>query len=203
MSVIATPDGEPEFQTLQDSVASRVDLAARFPAWPFRARGYATIFLHDHILATGFGHVLDALAQAYGDEAVTLVGVDPPPAFYRDEFGFLPALQLPREYVREGYGDALWLDRGDDAMAVLAVSLNVVAVTGSSGAWAVWGQRDWEIGVLLTPDRGGAWLDAGVPWSGTDVDLEVVRSPPGWGLPLSDAELAEFARQLRERGSGP
>lgn len=176
---------EQAFQDLWDSVAAtRVDLAARFPAWPFRAaRGCATIFEYDSILSGGFGAVLDALVGTYGHAAVTVVGVDPPAEYYRDEFGFFPALHFSRARVRDGYGDASWYDPGGDPMACLEISLNVIAIAGSSGAWAVWGQRDWEIGLLLTPERDGPWLDADVVWFGTDVDLDSIRSLPAGDAP--------------------
>lgn len=203
-----TPDGFPTselgFQALQNSVAVQVDLDARLPAWPFRAaRGYAAIFEYDRILGGSFGNVLAELVDTYGDDAVTGVGIDPRAAYYRDEYGLFPAFRIASDRVRSEYGEALRFEPGGDPTGSLGDSLNVFAFTGSSGEWAVFGQRDWEVGLLLTPDVDGDWLDAGVPWFGVDVDLDSIRSPAGWGATLGDHDREEFARQCRERGSGP
>ncbi|GAB78180.1 hypothetical protein SAMN05421595_0701 [Austwickia chelonae] len=192
------------FQTLQASVAARVDLDVRLPRWPFReARGYALIFEYDRLLGGRFGNVLAELAETYGDDEVTAVGIDPRPAYYRDEYGLFPAFQVKGDRVRGEYGAALRFEPAGDPTGSLGDSLNAIAVAGSSGAWAVFGQRDWEIGLLLAPDSHGGWLAAGVPWFGADVDLDSIRSPAGWGANLSDADREEFARRIREYGSGP
>lgn len=198
------PTGELDFQALQGSVAARVDLDTRLPGWPFRGtRGYATIFEYDRILGGSFGNVLAELAEMYRDESVTTVGIEPRPAYYHDEYGFFPAFAIAGDRVRTEYGVALRFEPGGDPTGSLGDSLNVIAITGSSGAWSVFGQRDWEIGLLLAPDPDGAWLSTGVPWFAVDVDLDSIRSPAGWGAALSDRDREEFARQLRERGSGP
>ena len=86
----------------------------------------------------------------------------------------------------------------DDPTGALVDSLNVIAISGSPGSWAIFGQRDWEIGILLTADRSGIWLSAGVPSFDIAVDLDTIRSPAGWGLPLSVEQQTEFARQWSE-----
>lgn len=198
------PTSELGFQALQDSVAARVDLGARLPGWPFRgARGFAEIFEYDRILGGSFGNVLAELAGTYGDDVVTVVGIEPRPVYYRDEYGLFPAFHIAGARIRSEYGSALRFEPGGDPTGSLADSLNVIAITGSSGAWSVFGQRDWEIGLLLAPDSDGAWLSADVPWYGVEVDLDSIRSPAGWGQKLSGPEREEFARHLRERGSGP
>lgn len=197
------PTTEVDFYDLRDAVAARVDLATRLPAWPFHgARGYATIFEYDEVLHGHFGRVLHALASAYGDETVTAVGVEPRWTYYRDSYGLLPAVRIEREHLGDGYGDALRFEPNDDPTGSLEISLNVLAIAGSSGAWSVFADRAWEIGLLLTPDRDGGWLDAGVAWFPTDVDLDSILPPAGWGTPLSQQDREELSRHLRERGSG-
>jgi len=65
--------------------------------------------------------------------------------------------------------------------------------------------RARECGALIADhnDPSGAWLSDDVPWYGHDVDLASIRSPAGWGMTLSDAQLETFGKNLRERGSGP
>lgn len=192
------------FQDLRDYVSARVDLDVRFPNWPFRgARGYAAIFEYDRVVGGSFGNVLAELASTYGDDNVTAVGIEPGPAYYRDEYRLHPAFRIAAERLRGAYGEALRFEPGGDPTGSLGDSLNVIAITGSSGTWSVFGQRDWEIGLLLAPDSDGAWLSAGVPWFAVNVDLDSIRSPAGWGADLSEIDREEFARQCRERGNGP
>ncbi|MGL5861547.1 MAG: hypothetical protein ACRCY9_09875 [Phycicoccus sp.] len=198
------PSNDDRFQALRDDVAARVDLDAIFPSWPFRgAHGYAVIFEYDRVVGGGFGNVLAELAGTYGDDTVTAVGIKPGPAYYRDEYGLHPGFRIAGERLRVAYGEALRFEPGGDPTGSLGDTLNVIAITGSSGTWSVFGQRDWEIGLLLAPDSDGAWLSVGVPWFAVNVDLDSIRSPSGWGAKLSQIDREEFARQCREHGTGP
>lgn len=198
MSSDLFPSVDVDFEALRDVVAARVDLDARLPDWPFRGvRGHAVIFEYDRILGGSFGDVLAALVDAYGDDTVTALGVEPPLFYYRDEYGLFPAFRIAGERVRIDYGDALRFEPGGDPTGSLGDSLDVIAISGSSGAWSVFGQRDWEIGLLRTVEPNGVWLDAGVPWFDVDVDLNAIRSPAGWGVALSESDREEFVRQCR------
>lgn len=203
MTPDAFPGSESGFLALWDGVDASVDLRARLPGWPFRgASGCATIYEYDQVLAGSFGAVLHELADAHRDAAVTVAGIEPDPAYYRNSYGFFPAFRFATGDIRTGYGAALFWEPGGDPTGSLGISLNVVAIAGSSGTWAVMAQRDWEVGLLLTPEREGGWLATGVPGFRTGVDLDSIRSPAGWGAVLSEGDRATFARHLRERGSG-
>lgn len=202
--MMLSPADVATFNDLQDQVGGTLDLERRLPAWPFRAAtGYITIYEYDSVLGLDFGSVLDALAEAHDDDNVVVLGVEPTPAYYRDEYGFLPALQLHRDEIVDGFAAGMSHEPHGDSTGVLGDTLDLIATAGSSGAWALWGQRDWEIGLLLTPEERGPWLHSGVPWFDRNVDLDSIRSPTGWGAALSDVNREEFARQLRTRGSGP
>jgi hypothetical protein len=197
-------DNEDSFAALVKVVNAQLDTARRLPDWPFKLLdGFALIYEYDRILGGDFGSVISGLVSACGDEVITVVGLEPPPSYYRDAYNFYPGFQLPGSRVSDGYGEGLRYEPGGDPTGAMADTLDVVAITGASGAWSVWGQRDWEIGLLLTRDLGGAWLGDDVPWYGHDVDLASIRSPAGWGMPLSEAQLETFEKNLRERGSGP
>jgi hypothetical protein len=58
----------------------------------------------------------------------------------------------------------------------------------------LWGQRDWEIALLLTQDESGPWAAVPVPAFGRDIDLASIRSPDGWGVTLNE-------RTFRRSGS--
>ena len=197
-------DSDSSFSELVKVINARMSPASRLPDWPFKSPyGFAVIYEYDRILGRDFGSVISSLVSASGDAMVTVVGFEPSPSYYRDAYNFYPGFQVPGRNVRDGYGEGLQYEPGGDPTGAMGDTLNVVAITGTSGAWSVWGQRDWEIGLLLTRDRGGAWLGDDVPRYGHDVNLASIRSPAGWGMPLSDAQIETFEENLRERGSGP
>lgn len=55
-----------------------------------------------------FGAVLHELANAHRDSAVTVAGIEPEPAHYRNAYGFFPAFRFATGTVRTGYGAALF-----------------------------------------------------------------------------------------------
>jgi hypothetical protein len=96
----------------------------------------------------------------------------------------------------------MWSAPQGDSGGILSFSSDIVAVAGSSGLWAVWAQRDWEIGVLVAPDPVGPWLDQGIRFFDPDEDFSDLRSPPGWGMPLEPDELAVFRRNIHDLRHG-
>jgi hypothetical protein len=193
-----------QFASIQRSVEESVSPGTRFPDWPFRAdRGFVTIYEYDRILGEDFGEILESLVDTYSDELVFILGIDPPWEYYKKSYGFYEALSLPGASVWEDYFSAMMWHPGGDPTGALRFTLNVVAMAGSSRKWALLGQADWEIAVLLTDRAEGPWLNRDIPgWVGF-FDLSDIRSPPGWGMPLSDTDLETFWRNIRMRGSGP
>jgi len=93
------------------------------------------------------------------------------------------------------------LEPNDDVSGALVESADAIAMCGSTGRWAVWGQRDWEIGILLT-DGSFAPPEDSVPSFSDSTDLELIRSPEGYCVPLSPSALREFHDNWRaEAGS--
>ncbi len=109
---------------------------------------------------------------------------------------------VARGAVAASYSAGLRYEPDSDPTGALGESLDVVAMAGSSEAWAVWAQRDWEIGLLLTAAPSGSWRSTDVPWFDRETDLDSLRSPTGWGPALSEGDLATFTRNVHERGSG-
>jgi hypothetical protein len=197
----ATSQGE--FAELAIAASAGVDPSRRLPDWPFRAStGFTTVYEYDVVLGGSFGRVLEALASAHDDAWVCVVALDPEMPYYSDGYSLLPAFKVSAPSIADNYSAAMQHEPGGDVTGALNISLNVVAMAGSTGTWAVWAQRDWEIGLLLTPEPHGPWLSTGIPWFGRDVELSDIRSPEGWGMPLSDDDLMTFRRNLQERGTG-
>lgn len=189
-----------DYRLIEADTARAVNLRGRLPAWPFVARsGFASIFEFDYVLGD-FGRVLEQLARVYCDKSVLLIGLEP--RYYEPAFGVWPALRFDSCSVRERYWETLYWEPGTGVVGNLGDTLNVLAIAGSSGKWGVWGQRDWEVGLLLTPDRAGPWCDEGVRFFGRDLDLDDIRGPEGWTLPLTEDMLAEFWGNFDRRGMG-
>jgi hypothetical protein len=196
-------ESQDEFSELEAELQQQIHTSARLPDWPFRAiSGFVTIYEYDRILGSTFGTVLEALSDAYGDDTVTVIGLEPEMAYYRDEYSYFPGLRIARASIRDGYGEGLRREPDGDPTGALAYTVNVVGMVGASGVWSIWGQRDWEIGLLLTPDSSGRWLKAPVPWFDREIDLDSIRSPSGWGVHLSDQERSMFWQNVQDRGSG-
>lgn len=205
MSVpIAFPAARDAFAGLVREVKTRCDLDARLPDWPFLAptAGFAAIYEYDRVLGGDFGVVLEALAREYGDDVVTVLGIFPPPSYYQKEYDYSPGFQVGRDDLPDSHGDRQWHEPNGDPTGALSFTIDVFAITGDSEAWSVWAQRDWEIGLLLTPRSAGPWQEVSIPSYGRDLDLDTIRSPAGWGMPLTRKDRKAFWENIRERGSG-
>jgi hypothetical protein len=197
------PSDPAEFKEVVDAVSRSIDPLRRLPDWPFRASsGFVTIYEYDRVLGRQFGRVLESLAADFGDSEVYVMGVAPEVSYYRDGYGVFPAFRVGRGSLEASYVAGLRHEPDGDPTGALGDSLDVVAMAGSSGAWSIWAQRDWEIGLLLTAAPSGPWRSTDVPWFDRDTNLDSIRSPAGWGLALSEGDLATFWRNVRERGSG-
>jgi hypothetical protein len=197
------PSNSVEFAEVVDAVSQSVDSSRRLPDWPFRASGGSvTIYEYDSVLGGTFGRVLESLAMDFGDSEVYVLGIELKSSYYVENYHLFPALRAGLEALEASYMAGMRYAPDDDPTGALGDSLDVVAIAGSSGAWAVWAQRDWEIGLLLTAAPSGSWRSADVPWFDLNLDLDSIRSPPGWGLPLSEEDLTTFWRNVHERGSG-
>lgn len=96
-------------------------------------------------------------------------------SYYRDVYQFVPGFRTTSTAASEGYLAGLRYELGGDPTGPLAYTINVVGITGSSGTWAVWGHRDWEIGLLLTSEPEGPWLEEPVPWFRRDSSIRSSR----------------------------
>jgi hypothetical protein len=197
------PSDPAEFKEVLDAVSRSVEPLRRLPDWPFQASsGFLTIYEYDRILGGRFGRVLESLAADFGDSEVFVMGLAPEASYYLDGYGVFPAFSVGLGSLEASYAAGLRHEPNNDPTGALGDSLDVVAIAGSSGAWSIWAQRDWEIGLLLTAAPSGSWQATDVPWFDRHIDLDSIRSPAEWGVVLSEGDLATFWRNVRERGSG-
>jgi hypothetical protein len=149
-----------------------VDLRSTLPEWPFRSSGGYVAFAHfDLLLDSTFDPVLKALAEAYGDDTVSLVTVDPTPNYYAVNYGYWPSIEV-RGLEDNRFRRALEFEPGGDPAGALADTANTVAVFGTSGLWAIWGEREWHLAVVHVATVQGDWLNAGVRFFKADAAYE-------------------------------
>ncbi|MFI2611298.1 hypothetical protein [Kitasatospora sp. NPDC018619] len=131
-----------------DAVRARAaavfDLGARLPAQAFRTLSDDAVFCDFAVLLTTEAWpALAALARLHGDRQVDLLVVEAgaPTATAVS----LPVGATPDDYwAAVGFDD----DGGRDFLDSVHVMANTVAVTGPSGRWGCWGERDPEVAVF-------------------------------------------------------
>jgi hypothetical protein len=181
-----------EFAESWSRVRTVINTDARLPAWPFSRRGGLTaVGQYGRLMGADFIPVLGALSKDHGDDKVFLVVVDPTPSYYVTNYGFYPGFELDVAGLTAGYWPGLSYEPGDDPTGAIAYTANDVAVVGSTGAWAVWGQRDWDV-VLVQGSNEGSWLTAGVPFVPPAKALEDFTAVERWANPLSPEDSSSF-----------
>ncbi|MFD8323934.1 hypothetical protein ACFVZ3_03525 [Kitasatospora purpeofusca] len=132
----------------QEAVRARAaavfDLDARLPAQVFRDLGDEAVFCgFDTLLTPEAWPALAALAAVHGDRQVDLLVVE--------GYGVtgaalsLPVRATPDEYwAQVGFGP----DPGPEDLESITIAAQAVALTGPSGRWGCWGERDLEVAIV-------------------------------------------------------
>lgn len=131
-------------------VAATFDLNVRLPNQVFKEDVGDSLFCEfDAILTPDFWPALCAMARWHGDGHVELLVLDPDcDEFYLPEYRTYPAISLSVQADVDDYWAAIGHEPGGEVMGSIAISANIVAVTGSSGKWGCWGERDPEVAVF-------------------------------------------------------
>lgn len=168
-------DDQPEprtaagFAACWEAASGVVDLDSRLPDLPFRAvEGEIRIAEYDYVLSPEFVPVLVGLMDQHNDDWVTLAVVDPTPQYYVAHYQQYPAVRLERSTLAEQYWDAISYEPAGDPTGAIAHTANVLAVTGSSGRWAVWGERKWDLLLVHTVAPANAWAAKTLPFTRPD-----------------------------------
>ncbi|MEU7168166.1 hypothetical protein AB0A70_26555 [Streptomyces morookaense] len=130
--------------------AATFHLDARLPDQVFKEDAEDSLFCDfDAVLTPEFWPALRAMAQWHGDRHVELLVLEPDcDGFYLPEYRMYPALSLSVEAGVDDYWAAIGYEPDGDVMGSIAISANVIAVTGPSGKWGCWGERDPEVAVF-------------------------------------------------------
>lgn len=190
------------FARVLRDVTQVLDPDRRLPDWPFKAPvGNADVCQFSLAIEGPFGPVLQHLVDAHGDTSVSLVVFEPTPTYYRAGYGSYPAFTISGQTIAESYWSAVAYEPDDDPTGAVIFTADVVGIAGSSGAWAVWGERSWDIAIVLSQHVGGAWLEA------PDLNFVPVEealcnyTEPDFKTPLSDEVRSTFLHNVRTRGT--
>ncbi|GAA1117721.1 hypothetical protein [Kitasatospora arboriphila] len=140
--------GLTEYRDIGARAAAVFDTAARLPGQVFAAPPGEVLFCEfDAVLTEEFWPALRDMARWHGDDRVDLLVLEQDGGL--PGCGRYPAVSLPVGACAEDYWAAIGFDPADgDALGSIAISADVVAVTGPSGRWGCWGERDPEVAVF-------------------------------------------------------
>lgn len=190
---------EKQFSRVLERVGAVVNVGASLPESPFTSlRAPVDFCQFEWLLGGGFEPVLHDLAMVHGDSSVSLIVLDPPASYFRRHHTLLPAFELSVESIAGGYWDALTHELGGGPGALAFISERV-AVVGSSQQWAIWGQRDWDLVILITQSPDRPWQLHDVPFVDVREAVEEFVVPSLFSQPLSETDLAAFVESFSER----
>ncbi|MGK5639037.1 hypothetical protein ACSNOK_12140 [Streptomyces sp. URMC 126] len=133
----------PNPDTVRARAAAVFDLGARLPAPVFRHLADDAVFCEfDALLTPDAWPALAALAESHGDRQVDLLVVA------ADGVAGPAALSLSVEATPDDYWAEVGFDSGREHLESITIAARTVAVTGPSGRWGCWGQRDPEVAVV-------------------------------------------------------
>lgn len=191
---------EGDFEGVIGCVERAVETDRRLPDWPFRVlRGNADICQFGLALEGPFGAVLQALVDTHGDDTVSAAVLDPSPSYYRENYGSYPGFKVQGQSIGATYWDSVAYEPGGDPTGAMTYTANVATVVGSSGSWAVWAERSWDLAVVLSQHTDGPWTSCGVNFVSAAEGLANFTEPE-FKVPLPPSVRSTFLRNLSMRG---
>lgn len=189
-----------DFAVVWKAVTRVIDPTVRLPQLPFVPRGgTVAVGQFTRLLGVDFVPVFQALARAHDDDDIAAAVVEPAKPYYEQHYGFLPAFSVGAQGLDNGYWKGLTYSPSGDPTGEIGVSADVFAVVGSSGRWAVWGERFWDVALLWTMTS-GPWLNVGVPFVTPRAAVEDFAGYGTWGTRLNDDAVREFVRNVEALG---
>ncbi|MGE9696104.1 hypothetical protein [Streptomyces sp. NRRL F-5630] len=128
--------------TVRAHAAATFDIDSRLPAQVFRELAdEAVVFEFDLLLTPDAWPALAAMARLHGDRQVDLLVIEGAYVSGR-------ALSFSIEATPDDYWAEVGFDSGREALESITIAAQTVALTGSSGRWGIWAERDPEIAVV-------------------------------------------------------
>ncbi|WP_051950662.1 hypothetical protein [Actinacidiphila yeochonensis] len=192
---------------IRSRAAVTFDLDARLPGQAFRERAGDALFCEfDVLLTPELWPALRAMARWHGDDRIDILVLEPDRDGFslRERLGY-PAVSLSVEAGEDGYWAAVGYECDGDFAESLTISANVVALTGASGKWGCWGERDPEVAIFQGfPDEAARseWCARFGPFLDVAGALESYLPPTFAGWTVPDEYAAALAANYGPVGGG-
>ena len=191
-----------EFEEIRRTVATTFDLGARLPGMVFLAPSKFTLFCeYEALFAADFWPALTELAAVHGDPVIDLLVIEPNAAsYYIPEYRIYPAFSLPVESNEDRYWDALNEEPGGDITGAVIHSANVVALSGASTRWGIWGDRHLGVAAVQgapIADDAGSWREKYGPFLAVE-DALVHYVAPNFGGQVPEVLAEELAANFAD-----
>nr|WSX50118.1 hypothetical protein OG409_14895 [Streptomyces sp. NBC_00974] len=194
------------YLTVRSHSAATFDHEASLPGQVFKEIAGDTLFCEfDAVFDPDFWPALCAMARMHGDEHVELLVLDPDcDAYYIPEHRVYPAVALSVDAGVDDYWAAIGHEPGaEDVMGTIAISANVITVTGPSGRWGCWGERDPEVAVFRGFPSAAArdgWAERFGPVLEVSEALDSYLAPAFWRNGLPDGYAATLTTHYGPSG---
>ncbi|WP_084792085.1 hypothetical protein [Actinopolyspora mortivallis] len=139
-----------EYKSVYSCVSAVFNLDLRLPNQVFKKNQGDSLFSEfDGVLAPELWPALCELARWNGDSHVEMLVLEPScEGFYFPEYRMYPALSLSVNADEEDYWELIGYEPNGEILGSLAKSAEVVAISGRSGKWGCWGERNDEVAVF-------------------------------------------------------
>ncbi|MGW0362173.1 hypothetical protein [Streptomyces sp. NPDC002990] len=194
------------YLTVRSHGAATFDLAARLPGQVFKEIAGDTLFSEfDAVFDPEFWPALCAMARWHGDEHVELLVLSPDcDTYYLPEHGVYPAVSLSVDASVDDYWAAIGHEPGgEDIMGTIAISADVITVTGAFGKWGCWGERDCEVAVFRgfpSPAARDEWRERFGPVLEVSEALDSYLAQAYWRNGLPDGYAATLTANYGPSG---
>ena len=190
-----------EYESVFSDLRRVMNLSARLPDLPFLSEGTDSICEFERFCGGSFGPLLEALANQHRDQYV--LGATLEPEFYvdhEDRSGTFAAFRIPASQIAKEYWRALRYEPDDDVAGAMYFTAHVLCVAGSSGSWAIWGERSIGVAIVRTAGSDVSWRNNSDWFLSPEDAIHAFIEPNFNRRPLSTEFRKSFLRKVRPFG---
>jgi hypothetical protein len=143
-----------DFERAMQSIDRLVDRSATLPDQVFRQRPAAFhVIDFDHLWSKDFFRDAQRLTKRAGDASFTLAVLRPDPdRYFYAHFGKFPLLRFTDADPGQRFIDEVHADPGGSPADAVVHNSDAVLVYPPSERWAIYGDREMEIGIIAVMD---------------------------------------------------
>lgn len=192
-----------ELDVVLSDLRKVINPSARLPDSPFLGdKGTDSFCEWESFNGGSFGPFLEALALQFHDEFVSGVRLEPDDYLDDEDMrGNFAAFHIPTSLVADEYWHALTYEPDDNPAEAIYNNADVLGAAGSSGSWAIWGERVVGVAIVRTVGADVSWRGDS-DWFLPPTDALHAFIEPNFNLrPLSAEFRRTFLRNVRPVGN--